>query len=1442
MKFQKNIIRFVMSVCMMFFASLPALSQETYKFERMWPVLTQPWYFVYPSGVAVDGEGYVYIADMYGYNIQKFTSDGRLVTKWGTYGSSDGQFKFPRKIAIDNENRVLYVTDSLNHRVQKFTLEGQFTDQWKTSSEINLSLRPTGIALNRTGEFVYVTDTHRHYIQKFSPDGVLICKWGKQDETAGSDNGEFNEPSDVATDSKGFVYVADSKNCRIQKFTQDGQFELKWGTYGNDDGQFVNPRGIATDNNDFIYVTDTGDQSVQKFADDGTFKAKWKISEKTGFNIPAEFYSGIAATTDINGSVIVYLADSFNHSVQKYRITEEEQIDFISKWTATGEEDGKFDKPAGIAIDEEDFVYVSDSYCHRIQKFSPTGEFVLKWGKYGTGDEELNTPGGIAVDKKRGYVYVVDSGNSCIKKFDLNGNFLFKWSGDFRLLRIDGGEYFELPYLPSGIAVDEDGFVYVSDPLNFMIKKFTPHGELVTSWEIISSQFPLVSVPVGVAVDSNNAIYVTSFAADLYNLDKLLDSKSNIQKFNSDGSNGKIFCQYDIESILLDIWTDDTNNIYVTDVTNSRIDKFSHESANLLARIENSGYLPGQIKFPIGLCTNKDGKLYVSDTGNHRIQVFRQGLPTDKKQKAVIVAGAGEKDNLWNDIQANANFAYLALLYQGFEKEDILYLNPNENNDLDSNGILDDVDGDATVENLEQAITVWAETGADDLILYLIDHGGDGNFLMNSKEKLSACELSSYLNILQNTVPVRVIVIYDACRSGSFLPIIADKEMLSCGHEYEKQTTGRERIFISSASDESAHFLNQGLVSFSNFFWTSVFYGDTLRDAFEYAKDNIINYQNPMLDGDDDGTGNEMPDDYDSVKDFYIGVNNADFSPEGPVITDVPDNINLEPGTAYDIGIDVADKDGVIDVRAIIKRPDYTPAPDIPELKLPEIEFDRVGTNSYRGIYDKFDKPGIYKVIIHAEDSKHNLSSKSTEVTVGTLTNHKAVLAAGYFSDELWPELENNIRVAYNVLYMRGYSKDNIYLISPKAVQDIPLTIITPTPGNLKFAIEDWAAQDTGDVVLYLAGNSRDEEFQINETEWVKNIDLDSWLDNLQAKIPGLATVILDTHYSGYFIQSLVPEPDKNRIVISGISDNQKKYVSFSYFFWKEILKGETILAALSNVSGQYSFDMELDDNGNGIPNEDTEGQLAETYIIGSVTQDIYEEDDDYINAGSIDINENDDGIPQVHNFHDAGDEDWIKFYGLSDTNYRIVASNLGPHCDVVIELYDTDGSTLLSEKDTMFNERAVEVLEYSFDREDIYYVKIRHKDPIQYGEGTEYDLKVYFPIGDFPGEIRGIITDLHKNPVENAVIRIYGCYAGQPDKECNGAVSRSNGKYKIICEAYKTYSMTVEKDCYESFMKENIVVNELEETVIDITLSGCIGLMDSAINLLLKMLSESLP
>lgn len=289
-----------------------ATAAETYQVVTKWGGTnagTQDGMFNNPCGVAIDGAGNVLVADTNNNRIQKFTSAGASITKWGSFGYDAGQFYSPWDIAVDVAGNV-YVADASNNRVQKFTSTGTFVTKWGTSGTGNGQFDACkGIAVDSSG-YVYVTDWNNHRVQKFTSVGTFVATWG----TYGTGDGQLNWPRECAVDEAGNVYVADQGNQRIQKFSSTGTFLAKWGSYGSGDGQFNNPTGIAVDGAGNVYVADWNNHRVQKFTSSGGFVTKWG-TQGTGigqFTAP----KGIA----VDGTGNVYVTEWDNHRVQKFAL------------------------------------------------------------------------------------------------------------------------------------------------------------------------------------------------------------------------------------------------------------------------------------------------------------------------------------------------------------------------------------------------------------------------------------------------------------------------------------------------------------------------------------------------------------------------------------------------------------------------------------------------------------------------------------------------------------------------------------------------------------------------------------------------------------------------------------------------------------------------------------------------------------------------------------------------------------------------------------------------------------------------------------------------------------------------------------------------------------------------------------------------------------------
>jgi DNA-binding beta-propeller fold protein YncE len=274
-------------------------------------------------------------------------------------------------------------------------------------------------------------------------------KWGN----SGTDNGQFHYVWGIAVDSSGKVYVADTDNHRIQKFTVNGEFLTKWGTYGTGNGQFDYPWDVAVDASGNVYVVDNQyniASRVQKFDSSGNFLLAWSGN----LNNPR----GIAVDSSSN----VYVADHGNHRVKKF---DSSGNLLLTLGGTSGAGNGQFSGPNDVVVDSSGNIYVTDYFNRRVQKFDNQGVFLTKWGSQGNQNGNFQEPYGIAVDNA-GNLYVGDRGRSDIQKFTSAGVYLGKW--------YCGSPYVEANRLvsPASIAIDYADNIYVVDQNNWRIQKF----------------------------------------------------------------------------------------------------------------------------------------------------------------------------------------------------------------------------------------------------------------------------------------------------------------------------------------------------------------------------------------------------------------------------------------------------------------------------------------------------------------------------------------------------------------------------------------------------------------------------------------------------------------------------------------------------------------------------------------------------------------------------------------------------------------------------------------------------------------------------------------------------------------------------------------------------------------------------------------------------------
>ncbi|HXI13097.1 MAG TPA: hypothetical protein VNM92_10700 [Thermoanaerobaculia bacterium] len=465
-----------------------------------------------PSGVATDSSGTVYVADQSNHTIRKITPAGVVTTLAGLAGvsgsvdgtGSEARFRFPSGVATDSSGNV-YVADSSNHTIRKITPAGAVTtlaglagssgsDDGTGSAARFRS--PVGVATDSSGN-VYVADTSNHTIRKITPAGAVTTLAGLAGSFASADGtgsaARFAAPSGVATDSSGNVYVADLFNSTIRKITPAGAVTTLAGlaeSGGSTDGtgsaaRFGEPAGLATDSSGNVYVADSSNHTIRKITTAGAVTTLAGLADffnsgsADGTGSAARFNRPYGVATDSSGNV--YVADSSNHTIRKITpVGAVTTLAGLAGFSATADGTGsaaRFRSPSGVATDSSGNVYVADTINHTIRKITPTGAVTTLAGLGGTRGSadgigsaaRFDNPNGVATDSS-GNVYVADRSNHTIRKITPAGAVttlagLAGVSGS-----ADGTGSAARFRSPRGIATDSIGNVYVAGENNHSIR------------------------------------------------------------------------------------------------------------------------------------------------------------------------------------------------------------------------------------------------------------------------------------------------------------------------------------------------------------------------------------------------------------------------------------------------------------------------------------------------------------------------------------------------------------------------------------------------------------------------------------------------------------------------------------------------------------------------------------------------------------------------------------------------------------------------------------------------------------------------------------------------------------------------------------------------------------------------------------------------------------
>jgi sugar lactone lactonase YvrE len=254
---------------------------------------------------------------------------------------------------------------------------------------------PTAVALDPSGN-IWVADSGHNRVLEFNSKRENVRQFGSE----GTGEGQFKGIGGIAANSSGDVYVSGSD--RVQEFSPSGEYLRQFGSPGSGNGQFLSPSGIAVDGSGNVWVLDKLNYRVQEFSSSGAYLGQF--GSKGTENGQLGWASGLAFS---GGNL--YVADSSR--VEEFSTAGT----YLAQFGSSGTGNGQFHGLGGIASDPTTGnLYISDIYNNRVQKFSPAGAFLSAVGSGGSGNGQFSGPRGVAVGSS-GTLYVADAGNNRIQ-------------------------------------------------------------------------------------------------------------------------------------------------------------------------------------------------------------------------------------------------------------------------------------------------------------------------------------------------------------------------------------------------------------------------------------------------------------------------------------------------------------------------------------------------------------------------------------------------------------------------------------------------------------------------------------------------------------------------------------------------------------------------------------------------------------------------------------------------------------------------------------------------------------------------------------------------------------------------------------------------------------------------------------------------------------------
>ena len=646
----------------------------------------------FPYSVAVDEAGNLYIADSENHRIRKVDAESGIITTFAGTGeegfdgdggpATEADLDWPSGVAVDAAGNV-YIADQENERIRKVDTEGIITtfagsgaygyrggEDGIPATEAKLNW-PTGVAVGANGH-VYIADSYNNLIREVDTEGIITTIAGtgrvfgffeKPDEDDVGDGGPATEakldwPIGITVDAEGNVYVADRGHHRIRKLTRMGaEYVITTiagtGDEGDEDedgdigdggaateAQLDGPRGVAVDVEGNVYVADTGANRIRQIDLEGmitTIAGGEDGGDESVMMARLSVPRGVAVDAD----GVLYVADTGNNQIHKL---DDEGMTAVAGVAGLGDggaaTHARFLDPSAIAIDVDGTIYVTDTGNRRVRKVDAEGVITTFAGTGEQGDggdggpatgAQFYYPGGIAIDSA-GNVYIADLYGHRIRKVDTEGIITtFAGTGEAGDEDKDGdigdggpATSAQLHY-PAGLAFDADDNLYIADAGNSRIRKVTKMGAdyIITTFAGSERSFSgddgpaaeaQLSSPLGFEIDGDGNFYLT----DLYY------DRNRVRKIDTEGVITTIAETPSVGGVTVGA----DGSVFISELSAGRILRLSPSGGfSIIAGSAKSGFsgdggpaTQAQFHSPKGIETDADGNVYVVDSKNNRVR------------------------------------------------------------------------------------------------------------------------------------------------------------------------------------------------------------------------------------------------------------------------------------------------------------------------------------------------------------------------------------------------------------------------------------------------------------------------------------------------------------------------------------------------------------------------------------------------------------------------------------------------------------------------------------------------------------------------------------------------------------------------------------------------------------------------------------------------------